>query len=322
MASGGGVTRQRLCSEVSREAGDDPGGTGTPFTAYLGIEIPPPWREDISQSPKVPGGLLEPVMAAWEEGVIGKLTGLMPDSEYSSEGHTRALIYRRPAGLVSRFERAEYVLPDDLLVSFAGALGGGLADFDEYREPGGPARELLVCTHGANDVCCGKFGYPVYERLRRYAAESGGSLRVRRTSHIGGHRFAATMIDFPEGRYWGHLDPDDAERVLLRDVPVPELADKYRGWAAIPNGFAQLAERAAFAREGWDWTGYLKSAEVLEESESGARVRLEYRSPDGGLSGAYEAGIEAAGSVMTLGKSGDGPLQEVPQYRVGRLEKL
>lgn len=319
-------TGRRLCSEVSRAAGDDPGGTGTPFGAYLGIEIPPPWRDDISQSPNVPEGLAEPVMAAWEGGVIGKFTALLPDPEYSVEGHTRVLLYRRPRGPVARFERSEYLLPDGRLVSFAEALSGGLGkleEFEAYREPDGPeSRDLLVCTHGANDVCCGKFGYPVYERLRRHAAESNGSLRVWRTSHIGGHRFAATMIDFPEGRYWGHLEPGDAERVLLRDGPVSELAEKYRGWAAIANGFEQLAERAAFASEGWAWTGYLKSAEVLEESSEGARVRLDYSSPDGGVCGAYEALVEPDGSIMTLGKSGDGPLQEVPQYRVRRLKEL
>lgn len=318
-----GKAPQRLCSEISRAAGDDPGGTGTPFGAYLSIEVLPPWKDDVAESPNFPEGLWEPIERAWDSDVIGKFTGLLPDPEYSVEGHTRALIYTRPAGPVAGFERVEYLLPNERLVPFAEALGGGLdalSGFEEYREPDGPMRDLLVCTHGANDVCCGKFGYPIYNRLR--SAYSGPGLRVWRTSHIGGHRFAATLIDLPEGRYWGHLDLSHAKRMILRDGPVSDVASKYRGWAAIANGFEQLAERAAFVREGWHWTGYLKSAEVLEESEAGARVRLDYRSPDGSVSGAYEAEIVPDGSVMTLPKSGPDPLQEVPQYRVARLEEV
>lgn len=64
---------------------------------------------------------------------------------------------------------------------------------------------------------------------------------------------------------------------------------------------------------------------VLEADEEtgNARVRIEYRSPEARIRGAYEAEIEAAGSVTTLGKSGvDQPPQEVRQYRVTRLEKV
>lgn len=57
-------------------------------------------------------------------------------------------------------------------------------------------RDILVCTHGSRDVCWGKFGYAIYKLLRaRHAAPNG--LRVWRTSHIGGHRFASTLLDFP-----------------------------------------------------------------------------------------------------------------------------
>jgi hypothetical protein len=60
----------------------------------------------------------------------------------------------------------------------------------------------------------------------------------------------------------------------------------------------------------------------VDENEDRAEVRVEYRSPDGSTSGAYEATVEVSGSLMTLPSSGTGPLQEAKQYRVSRLEKI
>jgi hypothetical protein len=76
------------------------------------------------------------------------------------------------------------------------------------------------------------------------------------------------------------------------------------------------------AREGWRWTGYEKrvtSVKATGTSGESILVRIEYVSPDGDVSGTYEAEVEPAPSVMTLTKTGSEPLKEVPQYRVTRL---
>lgn len=316
------LASRRLCSEVSRRNGDDPIGTATPYDTYLGIEIPPPWKEDIARSVNYPPGLWDALVRAWNSGAVTRNTGILPDPDYSVEGHTRVLMLRRPNGPFSRFDQSEYLLPHEELVGFVEALAAGEGErFDAYLQPTGDVRDILVCTHGSNDACCGKFGYPVYDRLRRISAVSE-DLRVWRTSHIGGHRFAATLMDLPEGRCWGHLDPDTAERALYRDVPAADLAAKYRGWAGLQTDLEQVAERAILVREGWDWTGYLKSSRLLNANGSDrAEVRIEYAAPDGVASGAYEATVEPAGSVMTLPRSGPGPLQEVEKYRIARIRE-
>jgi hypothetical protein len=156
-----------------------------------------------------------------------------------------------------------------------------------------------------------------------YAGPSEKQLRVWRTSHIGGHRFAPTLIDFPEGRYWGHLESDALEKLVLRNGPVAELGRFYRGWAGLSGKFEQIAEREIFVREGWEWTRYLKSGRTLvpHENEDRVDVRIEYATP-GGDTGAYEATVETSGTVLTLFDSGSLPLQEVKQYRVSRLERV
>ena len=329
MTSVSGVRREeRLCSLVSRANGEEPIGSAKPFQTSLMVEVPQPWQRDVIGSRRFPEGLRGVLESAAEDGRIGKLGGLLPDREYSRRGHTRLLFFRRPAGPFAVYEREDLLVPDgglipaveDLLDRAEGSPNesSGLA---RYRQETPHVRDILVCTHGSRDVCCGKFGYPVYDLLRRRHA-APGRIRVWRTSHLGGHRFAPTMIEYPEGRLWGHLEPWAAERLATRRGPVSDLRPFYRGWSGLGSPFEQVAEREIFAREGWAWTGYLKEGRVLASDGERAEVRISYESPHGAVSGAYEAVVETAGTVMTLESSGEEELTEVDQYRVARLEKM
>ena len=327
MSSGKAWPKSRLCSVVSKAAREDPAGCGKPFVGYLGIEVAPSWKHDVTESPRFPEPLREAVKRAQDAGVIGKFTALFPDPVYSREGYARALYLHKPPGPFVAYDKSEYALPEGEIVPLVEALAegqDGLSRFERYEEDASRVRDILVCTHGSHDACCGKFGYPVYETLRYgYAGASKRQLRVWRTSHIGGHRFAPTLIDFPEGRYWGHLEPEALEKLVLRKGPVSELGRFYRGLAGLGGKFEQIAEREIFMREGWEWTRYLKSGKTLEadETEDRAEVRIEYATPSGNT-GAYEATVEANGTVMTLPNSGPDPLQEAKQYRVSRLERV
>jgi hypothetical protein len=327
MTSGKVRSKSRLCCVVSRAVKEDPAGCGAPFVGYLGIEVAPPWMDDVSESPHFPDGLREAVDKAKHAGIIGKFTALFPDPVYSREGYVRMLYLHKPPGPFATYEKSEYAVPNSEIVPLVEALAEGsdrLSRFEGYEEDTSGRRDLLVCTHGSHDACCGKFGYPVYETLRHgYAGASERLLRVWRTSHIGGHRFAPTLIDFPEGRYWGHLEPDALEKLVLRKGSVSELGRFYRGWAGLSGKFEQIAEREIFVREGWEWTRYLKSGRTLlpDENEDRAEVRIEYATP-GGSTGAYEATVETSGTLLTLFDSGPSPLQEVKQYRVSSLERV
>jgi hypothetical protein len=327
MTSGKVWPKSQLCSVVSKGVEEDPAGCGRPFDRYLGIEVVPPWSDDVTESPRFPEGLREAVERAQHAGVIGKFTALFPDPVYSREGYVKTLYLHKPPGPFAAYEKCEYAVPAGEIVPLVEALEegpDGLSRFGRYKEDTSHVRDILVCTHGSHDACCGKFGYPAYEALRYgYAGASKRQLRVWRTSHIGGHRFAPTLIDFPEGRYWGHLEPVALEKLVLRKGPVSGLGRFYRGWAGLSGKFEQIAEREIFVREGWKWTRYLKSGKTLEadENEDRAEVRIEYAT-SGGIAGAYEATVEANGTVMTLGNSGPDPLQEVKQYRVSRLERV
>ncbi len=94
----------------------------------------------------------------------------------------------------------------------------------------------LVCTNGSRDRCCAEIGRPVTTALaRRWPAETW------EITHLGGHRFAGTLLALPSGHTLGRLTGDNAveavAQVAAGGVPV-ELS---RGRAGRP-GAEQVLE--------------------------------------------------------------------------------
>ena len=104
--------------------------------------------------------------------------------------------------------------------------------------------EIFVCGHESRDACCGKLGMPVFRKLKELTEQSADQkYRVWKTSHIGGHKYAPTLFEAPSMRWWGLLTEDLCESFLKRENAQFSLGKQYRGWAALDNPFAQVAER-------------------------------------------------------------------------------
>ena len=124
---------------------------------------------------------------------------------------------------------------------------------------------VLVCTNGRRDVCCAKLGAPMAQAL----SEQGG-LEVWHTTHLGGHRFAATLRQLPEGICYGRLEPPEA----------PALAEAIRGRRIYRldrlRGRTALSEAAQAAEAVWrEQSGRLELdalARVEEAAEGGTTV--------------------------------------------------
>jgi hypothetical protein len=247
----------------------------------------------------------------------------VPDPGDDHPGQTRVMVLRRPAAPFVAFQKREFMLPEREVAPCVLALADdpdGLGRFTGYERDTAHIRDMLVCTHGARDACCATFGYPIYRELRESWASD--TLRVWRASHIGGHRFAPTLIDLPEGRTWGHLDQRLAAQIVQRTGSVFEVSRCCRGWAGVTAPFEQVAEREILRRKGWEWLGYGKRGETLATSDDGTRadVRISFQNADATESGAYEARVEVVGTVPTGGCSGEGG--EAPQYRVRQLDRV
>lgn len=314
----------RHCADISRLHGEDPIGTASPADAFLVIEQPLPWARKVEQTPSFPAGVAESVAAAKKSRRRVRLLAVAPDRARSQPGRRRVLFFSRPADPVAVYDREEFVVAEAAVPPLVEALLGGFpppSGIDAVRLPAPGGRDLLVCTHGTRDACCATFGFPTYAALHRLSRQlGGGELRVWRSSHLGGHRFAATLLDLPEGRVWGHLAPPQLAPLALRDGPAALLVPRYRGWAALDDPFLQAAEREILAREGWRWTAAPVSGRVLavDPRSRHADVRLDRFDPAGGLAAVYRATVEPAAPVATLGSCG-GDVEQMPQYRVTRL---
>lgn len=269
-------------------------GSAAMFDQLIGLELALPWPGDVWLAKHVPQGLLALFQRAKQNGLNLKPLAIVPDLAYSRPGYTRVFHFSRPAAPFAVFNKAEFIVPNREIVSLIETLleqPAELARFNSYRQKTSHIRELFICTHGSRDACCGKFGHPIYQGLRQQAGTIGsGRLRVWRVSHIGGHRFAPTLIDLPEGRYWGRLDQKIMPALVERHSPVSILQPFYRGWAAL-NPYEQIVEQEIFSRVGWPWIDYLKTAQTVELAGSNdqVKIQLDFIAPDSSTRGRYEA---------------------------------
>jgi len=223
------------CSSWAREAGVRPLGTAAHATGWLLVDWPLPWPKD----PKHVEAL-----APVRDAVRG--TGIRIQLVVPSEGDGRRVVLHDDGpdddGWFDRHRRREAVVGGADVVDAARSL---VTD----RDAGEPieATDVLICAHGTRDRCCGSLG----TALAMTAAAAGAN--VRRTSHLGGHRFAATALLLPEGTSWGYLEPESLDALVTRSRPPAELAPNLRGSTALDGAGMQAADGAALAEVGWAW---------------------------------------------------------------------
>jgi hypothetical protein len=100
---------------------------------------------------------------------------------------------------------------------------------------------VAVCAHGKHDQCCAVRGRGATAAIAARYPES-----TWECSHLGGDRFAATMLVLPEGLCYGRVDSTDAAE-LVRLYLDGRLDNRYlRGRTSLPHP-VQAAQY--FARE-------------------------------------------------------------------------
>ena len=319
--------RRKMCAVFSVDNGEDAGGSATWWRKCLVVEVPEPWAHDVTESRAFPKSVSAELGRAAEAGVQVRLQCVTPDAEYSREGEIGVMLFSRSDGPFSSYDKVEYRVPDAELGPLVAALltrPEDLGRFADYLQDTGHLRDILVCTHGAHDSCCGSFGYPVYNVLRhRYAADPGANLRVWRVSHLGGNRFAPNLLDMPEGRNWVRVGEEHLDALVHRTGAASDLRDRYRGWVGMESPYEQIAEREALMREGWGWIGRRVESSLVDLDEAAERavVRLEFSVGANGETSAYVAKIERTGSAPLADCISGTPGKDAPQYAVTELAK-
>jgi hypothetical protein len=262
------------CVDQARGMDADPVGTAVHARAVLLVEVPLPWPKDVADHPALAGEV-----AALAAGLRARLQGVVPDPTRAARGEALVVLHRSDDGDFRGYER-------HTAVAEAGDLAAGVRAVAASTAPE-PGRDVLVCGHGSRDRCCGSLGTALHA-----ATAAGGrpGLRVHRTSHLGGHRFAPTAVLLPEGTAWAWLDDALLGAIVDRRVPPAALRAHYRGSSAMPHPAVQVAECAVFAAVGWDWLDHARRGEVVAAEADRWTVRV-----DGGTA-AWLGVVERTGS--------------------------
>ena len=205
------------CSELSLELGEPLAGTAPAERGVLVLEVPGTWGRD--------------ALAGSEAAARAEAAGLRVQAvrkvtrRYATDAPAAWLAGLIPGARFLERLSLEAVLEGDL--SAEHPTGAGVLEDEPL---------LLCCTHSTRDACCALRGRPLHRALTAVAGT-----RTWHSSHLGGHRFAATMAALPLGLWLGRIPPEAAGEIvgLIREgrVPLPHL----RGVAGLPPD-AQAAD--------------------------------------------------------------------------------
>ncbi len=233
------------CTDQTAALGENPAGTAGSALCYLLVELPLPWPPKIEQHP-----ILDGVDWAASGASDVRVLAIIGTGTDTADGH-RVISYRRaPGAPFDGFDRSETTVGTESVAETINRVMAGAEVTD--HETAAAATDILVCTHGTRDRCCGAVGTLVHLELETLVAERS-DVTVWRTSHLGGHRFAPTALVFPTGLGLAHADAETIVDIVDQRREPADLQAHLRGCVGIDGVAEQLADLAALATVGWSW---------------------------------------------------------------------
>ncbi|MEI8256249.1 MAG: sucrase ferredoxin [Deltaproteobacteria bacterium] len=236
------VTRQLpallSCSGLARDAAEPLAGTAGHAAGCVLMSYPKRlWATDALASPGLPDALrAQTQRLALERDVVTRL--IAPEGPWT--GRTEVLFF--PQGL--RFR-------DVPLDAVGSLLDAAARDALPYGSEPVTLPVLACCTHGQRDRCCALHGFALARALREEASAAGIAVEVREASHLGGDRFAPSVLALPSGHMHGHVEPSQARALLEATARGEPLLERFRG-SLWHDPLAQLVEHALWCLGGPD----------------------------------------------------------------------
>jgi hypothetical protein len=232
------------CADAARMRGEQLQASAVRYRRFLLLEVPGPWGSSALVGKHLDAGvarqLAATAAAADTHVVLIRRPGRHPAATATPDTGQQAMAW----AFADTSPGAERVLwgawrhPADLLsLDLTAGIPG-------EANAAGPQRLVLACTNGKRDQCCAIRGRPVAA-----AVAAATDWDTWECSHLGGHRFAATIMLLPTGDMFGWLDPESAIDVLRRFDAGQLVLSHHRGRAGQPAP-VQAALHAAAVRLG------------------------------------------------------------------------
>jgi len=240
------------CSALAEELGEDLAATAPKAGRFLLLEQPGPWtgRNAVTHS-DLDEGIARALLARADEADL-KVHLIRRSSRRVHLERRSCFLADVARGWVERHELAD---PDEVLELDLAMRG------ERWEEP-----LYLACTHGKRDPCCAQRGRPLARALRAHRPEQSWEI-----GHIGGHRFAATMLTFPHGLAFGRVPASRGPKIVDALERGEIVLEHLRGRAGDPP-LVQAAE-VLTRRE----RGLTELDALVVEAVDGATVTLRLR---------------------------------------------
>lgn len=255
-----------FCSRRARASGNSIQGTATEALTWLLVEVPAPWgRKALPESDLPPE--VKSLLATWESEAAGRRVQFIRRETNVFDVPGQITVY---VACVDTKAPELYKLHLD---EYTDLLQLGLKGLNTRPLPWNSSRcsepLFLTCTNGRRDACCAKFG----RELAKTMTDSASTIAWQ-TTHLGGHRFAPTLLVLPHGSHYGWLDAGEAASLVEahRRGRLYRL-DRYRGHV----GFSPPVQAAAvFLRKSIECRdlGTLSLLEAVQEDRSAWRVHF------------------------------------------------
>ena len=228
------MTSPFRCADAAEARNEPLYGTASQVRRWLLLEHPGSWGNDALTQSKLPKGV-ELNRRASAAGI--RIVLIRRGVRFSVDGR-RCYFLRTEEGSLYQstmtLDRVEDLLDIDLMPLRDGRSIAGAEDH--------PAPIFLVCTHGKHDACCSIRGNQV---SRVACAEPQWD--AWECSHIGGDRFAANVVCFPHGLYYGRVQPHNVVELMNDYAEATISLEHFRGRCihAFPVQAAEYFARRA-----------------------------------------------------------------------------
>jgi (2Fe-2S) ferredoxin len=225
------VVKRVPCSNQSLARNDPMYGTASAGFSWLMLELSGPWGHSaFLQSPTV----IDPVLGR----AIVRRAEMAGMRIAAIRRHGRRSEVPRWRWFVAQARPGEEALYGGEVDGPTGYLDLAL-DGSDGVAVAGPL--VTVCAHGKHDQCCAVRGRGAVAAIAAQYPEL-----VWECSHLGGDRFAATMLVLPKGLCYGRVDTTDAADLVRRYLDGRLVDSHLRGRTSLPH-VVQAAQH--FARD-------------------------------------------------------------------------
>ncbi len=230
-----------FCTDLCLERGEPLAGTGDAPKRVLMLAWPrgkwrtPRW-ESVDMSPELSEALHDAANAKLHVALVDKV---------EAEGKLPTL-HALPENVYADFsDEAE------LIATIRNYVDGKVFAGTPDTRP-----TIICCTDSRRDACCARHGFSTYKALVKHA--DANKFNIVQATHIGGCRFAASLVVMPQRQRYGRMTADHAEGFLEAIGRNEVYLPTYKGRSDEPEP-AQVAELAALA---WAATNGLGTSTV------------------------------------------------------------